>query len=222
MISHLSEIFEDKETIEKIQKRLPFLFQVAELESSRAGKVGMEVGSMGEKILIALLIYKFGKKNVETKLPITEPEMDVKLYGFPVSIKTITGMGGVKIIWTVDAQKSREFRETYTPKCDTLLANIEWDGIGNLFYIPLEVQQRIFRNLGKERYFNLPKAGTNPRGVEISREALLRLVRDPETKSIEIEWRRSKIEYEPYQRWLDYWKKEELPFDKKGIQTRIE
>jgi len=90
MISHLSEIFEDKETIEKIQKRLPFLFQVAELESSRAGKVGMEVGSMGEKILIALLIYKFGKKNVETKLPITEPEMDVKLYGFPVSIKTIT------------------------------------------------------------------------------------------------------------------------------------
>lgn len=90
MISHLSEIFEDKETIEKIQKRLPFLFQVAELESSRAGKVGMEVGSMREKILIALLIYKFGKKNVETKLPITEPEMDVKLYGFPVSIKTIT------------------------------------------------------------------------------------------------------------------------------------
>jgi len=25
-------------------------------------------------------------------------------------------LGGVKIIWTVDAQKAREFRETYTPK----------------------------------------------------------------------------------------------------------
>jgi len=211
MVSRLSEIFEDEKLIDKIKKRLPYLFQLAELESSRAGKVGMEVGSVREKILIALLIYKFGERNVETKLPITEPEIDVKLYGYPISIKTITGMGGVKIIWTVDAQKSREFRETYTPKCDALLANIEWGGTGNLFHIPLEVQQRIFRNLGRERYLKLPKAGTNPRGVEISKEALLQLVRDPETKSIAIEWHRSKIEFEPYQRWLDYWKKEELP-----------
>lgn len=222
MVSRLSEIFEDKKLIEKIKKRLPYLFQLAELESSRAGKVGMEVGSMREKILIALLIYKFGERNVETKLPITEREMDVKLFGYPISIKTITRMGGVKIIWTVDALKSREFRETYTPKCDTLLANIEWDGIGNLFYIPLEVQQRIFRNLGRQGYLKLPKAGANPRGVEISKEALLRLVRDPDTKSIEIEWHRYKIEFEPYQRWLDYWKKEELPYDKKDIQTKIE
>jgi len=222
MVSRLSEIFEDKKLIEKIKKRLPYLFQLAELESSRAGKVGMEVGSMRKKILIALLIYKFGGRNVETKLPITEREMDVKLFEYPIFIKTITGMGGVKIIWTVDAQKSREFRETYTPKCDTLLANIEWDGTGNLFYIPLEVQQRIFGNLGRERYLKLPKAGTNPRGVEISKEALLRLVRDPNTKAIEIEWHRSKIEFEPYQRWLDYWKKEKLHYDKKDIQAKIE
>lgn len=222
MVSRLSEIFVDETLIEKIEKRLPYLFQLAELESSRAGKIGMEVGSMREKILIALLIYKFGEKNVETKLPITEPEIDVKLFGYPISIKTITGMGGVKIIWTVDAKKSGEFRETYAPKCDTLLVNIEWDGKGNLFYIPLEVQQRIFRNLGRDGYLRLPKAGTNPRGVEISKEALLRLVRAPDTQSIEIKWHRSKIEYEPYQRWLDYWKKEELPYGKRDIQTKIE
>jgi len=222
MTSRLSEIFEDKKLTVKIKNRLPYLFQLAELECSRAGKVGMEVGSMREKILIALLIYKFGERNVETKLPITEPEIDVKLFGYPISIKTITGMGGVKIIWTVDAQKSREFRETYTPKCDTLLVNIEWDGTGNFFNIPLEVQQRIFRNLGRERYLRLPKVGTNPRGVEISKEALLELVREPDTKSIEIEWRRSKIEFEPYQRWLDYWKEEQLPYDKRDVQTKIE
>ena len=69
MVSRLSEIFEDVKLIQKIMKRLPYLFQLAELESSRAGKVGMEVGSMREKVLIALLIYKFGEKNVETKLP---------------------------------------------------------------------------------------------------------------------------------------------------------
>lgn len=206
---------------QKIKKRLPHLFQIAELESSRAGKIGMEVGSVREKILIALLIYKFGEKNVETKLPITEPEMDVKLFGLPISIKTITGFGGVKIIWTVDAQKSNEFRETYAPKCDTLLADIQWDGTGHLYYIPLEVQQRTFRKFGKERYLKLPKAGTNPRGVEISKEALLTLVKDPDTKSIEIEWQRSKINYEPYSRWLDYWKKEEMPSDKGQTQQHL-
>ncbi len=103
------EIFDDEKTVEKITKRLPYLFQLAELESSRAGKTGMEVGSLREKIIVALLIYKFGEANVETEIPITESEVDVKLFGEPVSIKTITGKGfaGVKLIWTVDAQKGR-------------------------------------------------------------------------------------------------------------------
>ena len=44
MSSCLIEIFEDEKLIAKIKKRLPYLFQLAELESSRAGKIGMEVG----------------------------------------------------------------------------------------------------------------------------------------------------------------------------------
>jgi len=44
MSSRLIEIFEDEKLIAKIKKRLPYLFQLAELESSRAGKIGMEVG----------------------------------------------------------------------------------------------------------------------------------------------------------------------------------
>jgi hypothetical protein len=54
--NQLIEIFEDGKLTEKIKKRLPHLFQLAELEASRAGKVGMEVGSLREKIIIALLI----------------------------------------------------------------------------------------------------------------------------------------------------------------------
>jgi hypothetical protein len=42
MSSHLIEIFEDEKLVEKIKRRLPYLFQLAELESSRAGKTGME------------------------------------------------------------------------------------------------------------------------------------------------------------------------------------
>ena len=208
MPSRLIELFEDKKFVSKIKKSLPYLFQLAELESSRAGKIGMEVGSLREKILIALLIYKFGEENVETQIPITEPEVDVKLSGYPISIKTITGMGGVKFSWTVDAQKAREFIETYTPKSDILLTRIKWGGVGEFFYIPLKVQQRVFKDIGRERYFKLPKLGTNPRGVEVSKEGLLRLARDKDTKSIKIAWQRSKIEYDPYRRWVDYWKEE--------------
>lgn len=214
MTSRLYEIFVDKQLVNRIKKRLPYLFQLAELESSRAGKIGMEVGSLREKIVIALLIYKFGEENVKTQIPITEPETDVELFGHPVSIKTITGMGGVKIIWTVDAQKAREFRETYIPKCDVLLVQIKWNRVGTLFYIPVEVQERILKKLGRERYFKLPKLGTNPRGVEISKEALLKLMGDSETKSIRIDWQRSKIEYKPYDRWVEYWSRKDLSIQK--------
>ncbi|MEM2971791.1 MAG: ThaI family type II restriction endonuclease [Candidatus Bathyarchaeia archaeon] len=206
MPSRLVEIFKDEKLVDKIKRRLPYLFQLAELESSRAGKVGMEVGSLREKILIALLIYKFGEENVETEIPITEPEVDVRLFGYPISIKTITGMGGVKFSWTVDAQKAREFMDTYTPKTDVLLVQIRWNKKGVFSCIPLEVQQRFFQIMGREKYFKLPKPGTNPRGVEISKDALLKLLQDSATRKIEIFWQRSAIEYKSYQRWVDYWK----------------
>jgi len=210
LINHLAEIFEDGALVSKIKRRLPYFYQLAELESSRAGKIGMEVGSLREKIIIALLIYKFGESNVETDIRITEPEVDVELFGQPISIKTITGSGfsGVKLIWTVDAPKAREFRENYYPHCDILLVQIVWNGRGGFYHIPLEAQERLFKALGRERYIKLPIPGTNPRGVEITKEALSQLARDKGTKVIEIDWRRSEIDYHPYKRWVDYWREE--------------
>ena len=208
MSSRLIEIFEYEKLVNRIKTRLPYLFQLAELESSRAGKIGMEVGSLRERIIVALLIYKFGEANVETEIPITEPEVDVKLFGESVSIKTITGKGfsGVKLIWTVDPQKAREFQETYYPHYDILLIQINWGDTGGFYYIPLEVQKRLFSKIGREEYIKLPKPGTNPRGVEITKEALSQLVKDRETQIIEISWQRSKIDYNPYKKWVDCWK----------------
>lgn len=210
MAGRLVKIFEDRKLVEKIEKRLPYLFQLAELESSRAGKIGMEVGSLRERIIVALLIYKFGGDSVETEIPITEPEVDVRLFGEPVSIKTLTGKGfsGVKLIWTVDAQKAKEFQETYSPHCDILLVQINWNNKGGFYYIPLETQKRLFDKIGKEKYIRLPKLGTNPRGVEITKEALEALVKDRESKVIEIYWQKAKIDYNPYKRWVDYWKED--------------
>lgn len=151
MSSHLIDIFQDPQIVKKIKTKLPYLFSLAALEASRAGRVGMEVGSLREKILIALLIYKFGQENVDIELPITEPEVDVKLFGAPISIKTITGHGGVKANWTVDAQSSKTFITSYSPKADILLARINWQSKGYLYFIPLEAQNKVLKQLGKEK-----------------------------------------------------------------------
>jgi hypothetical protein len=210
MSSKLIEIFEDERLVEKIKERLPYLFHLAELESSRAGKIGMEVGSLREKIIVALLLYKFGESNVVIEIPITEREVDVKLFGEPISIKTLTGksFGGVKLIWTVDAQRAKEFRESYYPHFDILLIQINWNHMGGFYYIPLEAQKKIFGRLGREKYIKLPKPGTNPRGVEISKEALSSLVEYKMTKIIKIFWQRTEVDYDPYKRWIDYWRKD--------------
>jgi hypothetical protein len=206
----LAQLFEDEEIISKVKTRLPYLFQLAESESARAGKVGMQVGSIRENILVALLVYKFGEENVETEIPITESEVDAKLFGEPVSIKTITGSGfsGVKVIWTVDAQKAKEFRGSYYPRCDILLVRIKWNDVGGLYYIPVRVQRTLFDRIGRENYIMLPKPGTNPRGVEFAKNVLARLTADTQCKHIEINWQKTPISFNPYKRWIDLWKED--------------
>lgn len=70
----------------------------------------------------------------------------------------------------------------------------------------MEVQKRLFDRIGRHNYIKLPKLGTNPRGVEITKEALLSLVEDSESKSIMINWKRMRIDFNPYKRWVDLWR----------------
>lgn len=210
MPSRIKEIFEDRKLVEKIQKRLPYLFQLAELESSRAGRMGMEVGSVREKIIVALLMYKFDEANVEAEIPITKSEIDVKLFGEPISIKTFTGktFSSVKIAWTVDAKSAKEFREKYYPRCDILLIQINKDDEGGFYWIPLDVQKKVFEEIGREGYIKLPKPGTNPRGIEFSKEALSKLVTDKDSFKIPIHWKRISITFNAYKRWVDLWRED--------------
>ncbi|MSQ15551.1 MAG: type II restriction endonuclease subunit R [Dehalococcoidia bacterium] len=184
----------------------------------------MEVGSVRERIIIALLRHKFGVENVGIDLGITEPEIDATLFGEPVSIKTITstsktGMSGVKAVRTVDPQSAKAFVDKYHPLADILLVQIKWgvdenkilDGAspGGIFLIPRNVQEQTISSLGKSVYFNLPKPGTNPRGVEFSGQALTRLTAHKDTRSIKILWRRSQPQFAPYKVWLDHWNEED-------------
>ncbi len=207
MDENLKRLFTDNSMKDKIRKKLPFLFQLAELESSRAGNVGMQVGSKREEILVALLIYKFGEEHVQTNIPITEPEIDVILFGNPISIKTISGPKpyGVKLIWTVDSKKAELFLKTWQPKYDMILAHINWGSEGALYYIPKEVQDYVFNRLGRDKYIKLPKQGTNPRGVELSNDATSMLIHSNKILSIQIKWRKVPIDYHPFKRWVELW-----------------
>ncbi len=206
MADYLKTLFSDSDIVDRIKRKLPPLFQLAEMDSSRAGKIGMEIGSVRERIIIALLMYKFGEENVKVDIPITEPETDVILFEKPISIKTISGnLGGVKLIWTVDARKALEFSENYYPSRDMLLAQIKWGGVGHFYYFPVASQVRVFDKIKRTNYIKLPKQGTNPRGVEITKKALELLVRDEEISKIEINWERGAPNHSVYERWIKLW-----------------
>lgn len=205
----VKDLFSDNRFVLRIKNKLPKLFHIAELESSRAGKIGMEVGSAREKVIIALLIYKYGKEKVNTNIPITEAETDVLVNNIPYSIKTITGNGGVKAVWTVDASSAANFIENYMPKCHIILIQINWGYTrGGFSLIPLQVQKRVLGKLGKEKYLKLPKAGTNPRGVEFTKEAIETMLADKETLKIDVDWKKEVLEYDIYKKWVEYWKED--------------
>jgi len=153
VIEQLNQMFGDEKIVEKIKRKLPYMFFIAETEMSKSGKVGMEVGTLREQIVIALLIYKFGYENVKPN-PITTEDFDLKLYGKPVSIKTIKKSlpkrigkfsgSGIKLIWTVDWEKVENFYRNYEPKSEMLLVEVSWGKEGGFYYIPLEVQREIF------------------------------------------------------------------------------
>lgn len=206
MLKAINDIFTDADTIKEIQHKLPKLFRIAEIESSRAGKIGMEVGFLRERIIVGLLIYKFGVDNVDTKIPSIEPETDVRVFGKDLSIKTITNDGGVKAVWTVDAKSSDHFIRNYKPKCDILLVQIWWGKKkGGFFLIPCLVQKQVFDNLGYEKYLKMPKAGTNPRGIEFTRDALDKMLHHNMTMKISIDWIKRDVKYEVLKRWIEMW-----------------
>ncbi len=105
-------------------------------------------------------------------------------------------------------KRAEDFHKTYYPRCDILLVQINWNDIGGFYYIPLATQKRLFDKIGRESYIKLPKPGTNPRGVEITKEALSSLVEDSMARRIVVNWQKTKIEFNSYKRWVDLWRED--------------
>ncbi len=198
---------------ELIQTRLSSLFYQVELENSRAGKVGMEVGNARENIIIALLMSVYGEGAIEIPST-TEPEADVLVNSHPLSIKTITkkskAIPSIKLSWTVDKETARNFVTNYRPSIDLLFVEIFWSGKGGFYLIPKKAQEDVLDYLKVEQYLNLPKEGTNPRGIEITKEAMSHLLNHSETMFIKIVWQPKDITQAEemrarYHRWLELW-----------------
>ena len=194
---------------DKIMKALPTLFNMVELENRRGKKLGMEVGTARERVLIALFMYVYEQDSVEFP-PSTSHELDVIVKGHPISIKTRSGkvLSGVKLIWTVDQEKVINFINVFLPKSHLIYVNIIWDSVGGFFFIPLKVQKEVLQDLGKEKFMKVPSQGTNPRGVEISSHAMHAMQQHSDTLCLSINWKRDPsllVERALYRRWIDLW-----------------
>ncbi len=193
---------------ERIIRLLPGLFDMVELENRRGKKLGMEVGSARERVLTALFMYVYGYDKIEFPSTVS-PELDVLVDGNPVSIKTKKGgLSGVKLTWTVDWDSVDAFLDDYSPGSDMVFVRILWGKTGALSLIPQSAQIEVLDSLGIDEYTKVPPRGTNPRGVELSLEAMRQLLNHHSTQSMNIEWSRDTSplsECELYMRWIELW-----------------
>lgn len=108
---------------------------------------------------------------------------------------------------TVDWDQVDEFVKGFKPSIGMLLIQIAWkETAGGVFYIPLNVQQIIFEEIGRENYFKKPTRKTNPRGVEYSQFTIQKLLEHKDTKKIEITWNRSDTNIDIYKKWENHCK----------------
>lgn len=199
-----SNVFNKKEII-YIQNKFPLLFQKAEAECTRGGKIGMEVGIIREQIISSFLRKKFGEKNVNTDIPTTEKVTDVYIKNEPVSIKSFTGKkysANIKIFWMVTGLLSEHFMTTYRPSSDLIIVHVNWRAIGYFHFIPFKTQTDIFNKIGVENYLKLPNNLSNERGVILSKTAYELLTQDKSTFTIPILWNKQLIYINPIERWI--------------------
>lgn len=204
MNKKLVEKFEDDGFIKNVQANFPRMFHITELENSKNKRVGMEAGIQREKIIIEMFKYECGRGNVMNVLPKSAGhEVDVMLFGEPLSIKTLTGKikAGFKLKWISDEKVIKKFHEEYYPSCDILFAWIKWNTYKGIYYIPVEDQIKIFEEVGRDVYLKVPKTGTNSRGVEIRKHILLKLINNGMTPQIKIGWEKSKINDISHEEW---------------------
>ena len=192
------QMFQSPDNLERIRKKLPPAFEMMGQQAH-----GAEVGVLREGVLIGMFMAFLGENRVNPDTEVVEA--DCAIGNVPLSIKTVTGktLSNVRIKWTVDQEKVREFIDTFKPTCDLLIVRILWEGQGRISYLPLETQQQAYAKLGIEYLDYRP--GTNTRGVNLSRAAVESMEKDPKATIVPVQWYRSVQPQSKYDRWVSYW-----------------
>lgn len=162
------------------------------------------VGLLREQVVLGMLIAFLGGSNVRISESGVEADIDCHVDNQPLSIKTVSFSGGLRLKWTSNAVKAREFMQAYQPLSDLLVIRIAWGNSGSVRYIPLSSQQSTFHRL-RERYLDY-RAGTNTRGVNLSAEAEASLNRHPDSIALPVSWQRSEVNVNPVDKWVEYWR----------------
>ncbi len=197
-------IFTSAEFQTLVKSKLPKLFEIAEVESTRGGKIGMEVGILRERILTSFFISKAGEENVDGDSSATENSKDVQVNGDDISIKTFTGSGysGVKIFWTSDTESAKRVMDNYTPEFDLIVANINWgSNKGGLYYVDKQTQRQVMDSVGRNKFLKI-SSGSNNRGITYGTDVLKKLLNHENTLKIEIDWVKTNEKFNIFERWV--------------------
>lgn len=196
------------------EETLPEFFAKLNKQCLRGRTIGMEIGKLRERNIVALLqvISEMETKQkffINYDLDDKLAEIDCYFNYTGISIKTYTGKSihGIKIVWTVDKKSCKDFVKNYEPCVDLLIVNIpnakdnKINDTGYIYYIPQKVQDFVFDNLNS-KYFKMPMNGRNSRGIELSRTAFDMLIDNKNTTTISFNWNCDKINhlYDPTER----------------------
>ena len=197
------EMLKSVDYMTRIRKKLPPAFEMVQQQAS-----GPEVGVLREGVLIGMFMAFLGEGRIVPNTNAVQADIDCYVADIPLSIKTVTGnnMGGIRVKWTSDQEKAREFIDSFSPEYDLLIVRILWENEGRISYIPVEAQQKAFGKLGV-KYLDY-RQGTNTRGINLSREALTTLESDPDSVVRQLEWFKSVQPQSRYDRWVSYWQDE--------------
>lgn len=196
----IRQLLTDSKYIEVIQQKLPPAFQTVEDEL----KGNPAVGLLREQVILGMLIAFLGRDKVEVVLSGVNPDIDCYIESEPLSIKTVSFSGGIRLKWTSNALKAEEFIDNYEPIGHLLVIRVAWGKTGTIRFIPLDAQQSIFRQIGVAGYLDY-RSSTNTRGVNLSQRAELALNQHPQSLELPIVWERSKAIINPIDKWVDYW-----------------
>jgi len=170
-----------------IQQKLPPAFQTVEDEL----KGNPAVGLLREQIILGMLIAFLGEASVKLIKSGVNPDIDCYVDSEPLSIKTVSFSGGIRLKWTSNAVKAKEFIDSYKPTSHLLVIRVAWGEKGTIRFITLDIQQLIFSKIGVVRYLDY-RGTTNTRGVNLSPEAEQALNQHPLSVNLPILWERSK------------------------------